>query len=93
MTNNDRPVDRARRDAGAARARLMADVHQLQDRLRPTNLAEEAVENVKASGVRVADLARRKPVAATAAALGVILLIARKPIVGLFRRRRNDDKD
>lgn len=84
-------VDRARREAEAARAQLMGDVHSLQDRLRPTNLAEEAVETVKAKSCRAVKVAQRNPLAISAGAAGVLLLIARKPIARLIGRWRSDD--
>lgn len=87
-------LERARREADAARARLMDDVHRLQDRLRPANLAEEAIDTVKAKGCDAVGVARRNPIATSAGAAALLLLIARKPIAGLIRRWRDrEDQD
>ena len=86
-------LEQARREAEAARLRMMSDVRQLQERLRPTNLAEEAAETVKAKGQRAVALARRNPFAASAGAVGLLLIVARKPIAKLFRRWRGKPQD
>ena len=84
--SDDKELDAARRDAEAARAHMLGTAHELQARLSPSNLAEDAIVAARAKGVAAIEVARRNPIAVSAAALGVVALIARRPIIGLFRR-------
>jgi ElaB/YqjD/DUF883 family membrane-anchored ribosome-binding protein len=89
-------VQLAQTEVDSARGRLMATVEQIQARLAPTNLVEEALEQVKA---RSADLAqnagkvvRERPATVAATAAGIGLLLAHKPLArlagGLFGRAK-----
>lgn len=99
----DPQVEAARAEAERARERLLATVHEIQFRLKPATLAEEAleavrrrgesaVETVKRRGEEIAEetaeAVRRRPVAASATVAGVGALIG----VGLFMRRRGKEK-
>jgi hypothetical protein len=48
-------IEQAKRDALAARRRFEGTLAAAQDRLRPTNLAEEAWDGVKSKGADMAD--------------------------------------
>jgi ElaB/YqjD/DUF883 family membrane-anchored ribosome-binding protein len=78
----------ARARARTARTDLQVTIREVQSRLRPANLAEEAIDNIRRKGEAVADDAaaavRKRPVAAGAVAAGLGALIG----VRLLRRRR-----
>lgn len=87
-------LERAKIDAVVKRARLIGTAHELQQRLKPAVIAENAVESAKRKGEEIADDAvaavKRRPVAASAAAAGVAAMIG----FGLFTRfRKTDDGD
>lgn len=81
--------ERARAAATAAYADLHAVITALQERLRPANLAGDAVNGVRRVGAEMAneavDAVRSRPVAASAVAAGVGALIGMR----LFRRRKS----
>jgi len=83
----------AKRDAEAARARLLGTAYELQGRLAPRNLAENAIEALRdksqAAAEGAANVVRRRPLAATAAVAGLLALVAFKPIAMLVGRLRN----
>lgn len=62
-----------------ARQRLIDTVHQVQDKLNPRTLAQDAVENGLAT-------VRARPEATAAAAAVALLFIVRKPLAGLVWR-------
>jgi hypothetical protein len=74
----------ARREADAARARLLATASELQERLRPGNLASNAWEGVKDKSGELADdamqVAKSRPVIVSAALAAFTLFLARAPI-------------
>lgn len=79
----------------AARARLLATVGAVQDKLHPSNLAQDAVESA-AQGVATAarkgaEIARTRPVAVAAIAGTIGLVLARGWIGDIFKRRRHDE--
>ena len=85
-------VDLAQSEVDSARGRLMATIEQIQQRIAPSNLMEEAFEQVK---TRSADLAqsagqvvRERPATVAATAAGIGLLLAAKPLAKLFGRRK-----
>jgi len=95
---SDQDLAAAKRDAEAAKARLLGTAHELQERLSARNLAETAWDAVRDGGQAAAQGAARavraRPVAAAAAAAGLVALVAARPItalVGYFRN--NDDTD
>ena len=75
---------RARREAEAARTRLFATATELQERLRPGNLASNAWEGVKDKSGELADDAMQavkgRPVVVSAALAAFTLFLARAPI-------------
>lgn len=87
-------LERAQADADAARARLMGNVHALQARLAPNSLVGDVVDAVREKGGDVVDGAARavakRPAVASAAAVGLVALLARKPIAKLFARFQKD---
>lgn len=89
-------LERAALQARLARERLFDTAHELQARLDPNTLIDEAVEGVKstASGFAntTADAARRRPGVAAGAAGVALLLVIRKPLGRLFRRKPKRDE-
>ena len=86
-------------DAAAARDRLNDTVARLQSKLDPKLLAKEAVGEAKQLGrqavgeAKVAsdkgvDYARDNPRIVGGAVAGVILFLLRRPLLGLFKRRK-----
>ncbi len=90
-------VARARAEVAAARERFLGSAQALQARLKPSVLANDAWESARDAGESAANGAARvisqRPVAASAAAIGVTALIARKPIARLIARLRGKDDD
>jgi hypothetical protein len=90
-------VARARAEVAAARERLLGSAHALQARLKPSVLANDAWESARDAGESAANGAARaiskRPIAASAAAIGVTALLARKPIARLIARLRGKDYD
>jgi hypothetical protein len=80
----------ARAEADAARADLVGNLDRLKTRLSPATLMSDAVESAREKAIDVAEqtveTARARPVLAGSVAGGALLLLARKPIFGLFRR-------
>ena len=77
----------ARARAVAARERLDASIDHAKARLSPRTLAADAVETAKDKAVAGIDAVRERPAAAAAVAGAVGLFLARKPLLGLLRRR------
>ena len=77
-------LGRMKREAELARARFLATLSELQERLKPGNLASNAWEGVKDKSGELADGAleavKGRPVAVSAALAGFALFLARKPI-------------
>ena len=80
---------RARGEADAAKARLMATVEEAKARLAPAQLTSNAVQAVKDKGIVVADdtvsAVKDRPVAAAGVAAATALFIARKPLFSAVR--------
>lgn len=102
MSGTERDVERAREEAMRARARLADTMGEIQDRLNPRNLINDAWQEVRERGHDIADqavhLARAKPLATSAVAATAIALLAREPIwraLGtlIFRRRGTSATD
>ena len=91
---SDKDLIKARADAAIARERLLADAHTLQARLKPATLASNAWENVRdrseAAAADAVEVAKNRPAVVTAAAIGVVAFLARKPIGRLIGRLRKD---
>lgn len=79
-------------EAQAARARLMETMHELQARLDPPRLIDEAVTTAKSGALGLVEQARdaafRRPGVAFAIGAGAALLVLRRPLRRLFRRKR-----
>lgn len=75
----DPEIIAARAKAAAAQAEMQATLRELQARLRPANLASDAIDGLKRKGEAVAgdaaDAVRARPVAAGAAVAGLGALI------------------
>jgi len=78
----------AEAEAAAARLRLSGTVSDLQARLNPSLLAEEAKQAGLTAVNAGMDGARRNPGVVAAAVAATGLLFARHRIAGVFRRRR-----
>ncbi|PVX31049.1 DUF3618 domain-containing protein [Sphingomonas pokkalii] len=92
-----RDPDAARARARTARDKLMATVGTLQERLKPANLAQEAVENAKQSVTSIAregtQAVRQRPWLAAAVTSGIGLVLARGWIVDIFRKNKHETAD
>lgn len=79
-----------RREADAARASMLANADALKARLAPGVLVDNAVESAREKAMVVAEqtvvAARTRPAVAGSVAGGLLLLLARKPLFGLFER-------
>lgn len=89
-----RDPDAARARARAARDKLMATLGTVQDRLKPRNIAQEAMENAKQSVTSIAregtEAVRTRPWLAAAVTSGIGLVLARGWIVDIFRKGRHE---
>lgn len=90
------PVTLARVQAETARARLLSTVGEVQDRLRPANLAQDAVDSasqkLESVARKGAEVARTRPVAVAAVAGAIGLYLARGWIGDILRRRPKNDE-
>lgn len=77
--------------AQAARLRFQSTLGVLKDRVNPPNVAHRAVESVKVKAIALAEdgaeTVRQNPRKVAGVAAGIVLLLARKPLLRLFRRR------
>jgi ElaB/YqjD/DUF883 family membrane-anchored ribosome-binding protein len=84
-------VDVAQSEVDSARGRLMATVEQIQQRVAPSTLMDEAIEQVKTRSAEFAQSAgqavRERPATVAATAAGIGLLLAAKPLSRLFGKR------
>jgi ElaB/YqjD/DUF883 family membrane-anchored ribosome-binding protein len=87
-------VDVAQSEVDSARGRLMATVEQIQQRIAPSTLMDEALEQVKTRSSELAQSAgkvvRDRPATVAATAAGIGLLLAAKPLSRLFGRTKPD---
>jgi len=92
-------IVRAKREAELARRRLMTTVGELQERLKPATIANNAWEGVKDRSTELADDAvqavKARPMVASAALGAVTLFLARSPLKSaaswLFARKPDED--
>ena len=92
-------IRRAKLEAELARQRLSGTLTQLQQKLKPTNIATNAWEGVKERGADIADDAvqavKTRPYAVSAALGAFTLFLARQPIrsalARLFSRGGEED--
>lgn len=90
MSKDTLEIAAARINAERARGRMMATAHQLQDRLSPKTLAQNAWEGAKMKGADLAedavDAVKRRPAAAGSIAAALVLFLARHPLMNLAER-------
>lgn len=79
-----------------ARARLLGTLGAVQDRLRPSNIAQDAVESAAQSVATVArkgaEAVRNRPLATAAFAGTIGLVMARGWIADIFGKRAKKDE-
>jgi ElaB/YqjD/DUF883 family membrane-anchored ribosome-binding protein len=89
-----RDPDAARARARAARDKLMGTVGTIQERLKPRNIAQEAMENAKQSVSTIAregtEAVRERPWLAAAVTSGIGLVLARGWIIDIFRKGKHE---
>jgi len=89
-------IARAQEKVNVARERLLGSTQALQERLKPSVLADDAWKAAREKGQEVAAEAvravRQRPVISSAAAVGLAAFIARKPIAKLFGLLRSKDQ-
>lgn len=87
MTKDTPEVAAARIEAERARARLMDTARQLQDRLSPGTLAQNAWQGAKSKGADLAeeavDAVRRRPAIASGVVAAIALFLAREPLIDM----------
>src|SRR5687767_14806946 len=87
MSKDTPEVAAARIEAERARARLMETARELQERLSPGTLAQNAWEGAKSKGADLAeeavDAVRRRPAIASGVVAAIALFFARKPLIEL----------
>lgn len=85
MTRDEIALARARRQSEASRARLTETLVELQNRLKPKALIEDALEEIREKTDELAeqaiDTVRRRPFTAAAVALAVLAWLFRAPIL------------
>ena len=91
-------VTAAKAEAEAHKRQLVSTLHEIQYRLKPSTIAQDAWAGVRDTatvrGDQAAGMVREKPQAAGAIAAALVLLVARKPLLGLLGRAfgsRDDD--
>ncbi|PXA87068.1 hypothetical protein DMC47_33140 [Nostoc sp. 3335mG] len=92
LFSNINDVDVAQSQVDSARGRLMATIEQIQQRIAPSTLMDEAIEQVKTRSTELAHSAgkvvRDRPATVAATAAGLGLLLAARPLSKLFGRSR-----
>jgi len=80
----------AKADAEQAQARFMATLHELQHRVAPGTLAQNAWSGAKSKGADLAedavDAVRKRPYAAGGAVAALAVFLAREPLWDLASR-------
>ncbi len=91
------PLERAQREAETARARLASTLAALQERLRPSALANQAWTGVRDKSSELADEAveavKQRPVAASGLVAAVVLYLARQPLLSAASRLWSKDDE
>jgi hypothetical protein len=89
-------IEQARRAAIHARRRFEATLHEVQDRFRPRNLAEEAWDGVKTKGADLADGAvqavKDRPAAVSLVLGAFAIFLARRPLKRAVRHLISRDE-
>ena len=87
MSKDTPEVAAARIEAERARARLMETARELQERLSPATLAQNAWEGAKSKGADLAedavDAVRRRPAIASGVVAAIALFLAREPLIDM----------
>ena len=87
MSKDTPEIAAARIEAERARARLMETARELQERLSPGNLAQNAWEGAKSKGADLAedavDAVRRRPAIASGVVAAIALFLAREPLIDM----------
>ena len=87
MSGDTPEIAAARIEAERARARLMDTARQLQERLSPGTLAQNAWEGAKSKGADLAedavDAVRRRPAIAGGVVAAIALFLAREPLIDM----------
>jgi len=93
-------LDEAQADVAEAKARLADTVGDIQSRLAPSRIFDDAMAGVKSTSTSLFEsannVARKRPAAVSAAVAALMLLVAHRPVLRLLRllarrpRRRVD---
>lgn len=86
MPSSARDIEQAKRNAAVARARVQTSLTAVKERLHPKALAANAAQTVKSKTGAIGETARKRPLAAGAAAGVAALVLFRKPIGKSLRR-------
>ncbi len=85
MSGDTPGIAAARIEAERSRARLMDTARELQERLSPGTLAQNAWEGAKSKGADLAedavDAVRRRPAIAGGVVAAIALFLAREPLI------------
>lgn len=96
MSLIDSELAKAERNSAAARQELAETIGALQKRLKPGLLARDAADQVKKTAGELSRIgverARRNPVATAGLAVAAVALLARKPLIRLFRRKPDPEE-
>jgi hypothetical protein len=88
-------LERAQREAEMAHARLASTLAALQERLRPSALANQAWTEVRDKSSELADEAveavKQRPLAASGLVAAVVLYLARQPLLSAASRLWSKD--
>lgn len=83
-------VEAAQSQVDAARGRLMATVEEIQQRIAPSTLMDEALDQVRSRSTELAQsagrIARERPATVVATAAGIGAVLARRPLARLAAR-------
>ena len=94
---NAAEVERAKREAVLARRRFDGTLIEVQERMKPANLAGEAWDGVKDKSADLTDAAlgavRKRPVAVSMALGAFALFLAREPLKRTVTRLFADDEE
>ena len=92
MKSQEARIAGAKYDAERARKSLVSTMGALQYRLRPGNLMSDALDGARDKGSSLADeavtLVKEQPVAASGVAAGIMLYLARRPIIAALKGKK-----
>lgn len=94
---SDVKIARARGQAEAARARLMATLEEIKARLSPQKVTSDVVQGAKNKSLEVADqtvtAVKERPVVVAGIAAATALFLARKPLIAAVAGWFDDEAD